>query len=118
MAPFPEQCYPRLVGGLAVIGQRTAAAFLGVVLALSIWTMRAHAQTAPGQPIYKDKCSRCHGANGEGDKAPQLVPFKWTYEKTLDRIRHPECEMPAFTESELSDDDVAQIVTYLKTLKK
>jgi hypothetical protein len=46
------------------------------------------------------------------------VPFKWTYQQTLDRVRYPECEMPSFTSSELSNDDVAQIVDYLKTLKK
>ena len=101
-----------------MIGQRTAAACLGVAVAVSIWTMRAHAETPSGQAIYKDKCSRCHGSQGQGAKAPQVVPFKWTYQQTLDRVRYPECEMPSFTPSELSDDDVAHIVDYLKTLKK
>ena len=40
-----------------------------------------------------------------------------TYEKALELIRHPLCDMPAFRESDLSDAEVAQIVAYLKTIK-
>src|SRR5215212_11674275 len=70
----------------------------------------------PGQPIYEGTCSRCHGPEGHGGKAPWLVPFRWNYDQALDIIRHGgACGMPGFSESELSDEDVKQIVDYLKS---
>jgi len=70
----------------------------------------------PGQPIYEGTCSRCHGPEGHGGKAPWLVPFRWNYDQALDIIRHGgACGMPGFSESELSDEDVKQLVDYLKS---
>ena len=71
----------------------------------------------PGQRVYEDKCSQCHGAEGRGGKAPRLVPLIWNYEQMLNQIRNPECDMPPMPASEVSDTEVAQIVSYLKTIK-
>jgi mono/diheme cytochrome c family protein len=71
----------------------------------------------PGRPVYEKVCSRCHGPEGQGDKAPTLIPFRWNYSQALDIVRHGgSCGMPSFTESELSDEQAKQIVDYLKTL--
>jgi mono/diheme cytochrome c family protein len=67
--------------------------------------------------VYEGNCKRCHGPEGRGAQGPSLIPFSWSYEKALDLIRHPVCDMPPFPESELSDAEVAQIVAYLKTIK-
>lgn len=73
--------------------------------------------TMPGQRVYEGTCSRCHGLDGQSGKAPSLVPFGWNYSQALDIVRHGgPCGMPAFAESELSDEAVKQIVDYLKTL--
>ena len=92
--------------------------FLGFVVLLScaLWTV-ASAQPEGGDRLYAANCQRCHGANGRGGKAPDLVPFRWSYEETLHLVRHPECEMQEFSESELSDQDVQAIVNFLKTRK-
>jgi len=72
--------------------------------------------TMPGQRIYEETCRRCHGAEGHDGKAPWLVPFRWNYAQALDIVRRGgPCGMPAFKESELSDEEVKQIVDYLKT---
>jgi mono/diheme cytochrome c family protein len=96
------------------------AVFGCLVLAMSIcaWTIGSAAED-PGQKIYDASCKRCHAADGRGvnGKGPTLMPFEWSYEQVLDQVRHPFCEMPSFTESEISDAQVAQIVAYLKTLK-
>jgi mono/diheme cytochrome c family protein len=71
----------------------------------------------PGVKVYEETCSRCHGRDGRSTTAPILVPFQWSYSQALDIVRHGgPCGMPAFTESQLSDDEVKQIVDYLKTL--
>jgi mono/diheme cytochrome c family protein len=73
---------------------------------------------APGQPIYEKTCSQCHGLEGRGGKGPWLIPFRWSYSQALDIVRHGgTCGMPAFPESELSDENVSRIVDYLKTLE-
>jgi mono/diheme cytochrome c family protein len=71
----------------------------------------------PGRPVYEKVCSRCHGPSGKSSQAPALVPFGWNFSQALDIVRHGgPCGMPAFTESELSDEELKQIVDYLKTL--
>jgi mono/diheme cytochrome c family protein len=71
----------------------------------------------PGRPVYEKACSRCHGRGGQSDDAPWLVPFGWNYSQALDIVRHGgPCGMPAFKQSELSDEELKQIVEYLKML--
>lgn len=70
-----------------------------------------------GRPVYEKVCSRCHGREGKSNDAPWLVPFGWNYSQALDIVRHGgPCGMPAFKESELSDEELKQIVEYLKML--
>jgi mono/diheme cytochrome c family protein len=71
----------------------------------------------PGQALYDGHCGECHGAEGRGGKGPRLVPLAWTYEQLLRQIRHPECDMDPIPEAQLSDAEVAKIVTYLKAVK-
>ena len=72
----------------------------------------------PGRRVYEDHCRQCHGAEGRGaGKGPRLLPFLWSYERALEMLRYPKCDMPPIPESEVSDAEVAQIVAYLKTIK-
>jgi len=80
-----------------------------------MWAI-AHADE-PGQRVYDGKCGQCHGAEGRGGKGPRLVPFEWSYERALELVRRPLCDMPPISESEVSDAEVEQIVAYLKTVK-
>ena len=92
--------------------------FGGLVLLMAIgtWT-NGRAADEPGQRVYDNTCRQCHGPEGRGGKGPRLVPFAWSYERALDLIRHPVCDMPPIPESELSNAEVALIVAYLKTIK-
>ena len=92
--------------------------FAGLVLAGIICMLTAgSAADDPGQRLYGDHCIQCHGAEGRGGKGPRLVPFRWSDEQALQLVRHPICDMPPIPESEVSDEQVAQIVAYLKTIK-
>jgi len=73
----------------------------------------AAGQEMRGRVVYDETCSRCHGREGQGGKAPWLVPFGWSYSQAVDIVRHGgPCGMPAYTEPELSDEEVKQIVDY------
>jgi mono/diheme cytochrome c family protein len=88
----------------------------GVVLA-GVCTLAASAAADhPGLKPYESHCARCHGEEGRGGNGPRLVPFIFSYEQALEQIRHPVCDMPAMPASQVSDEDVAKIVAYLKTI--
>lgn len=73
-----------------------------------------------GAALYRDKgCAHCHGAHGEGTlKAPALVDIRknklWTPDKITQQILNGGQKMPPFGDS-LSDPEVAQIVSFLRT---
>jgi mono/diheme cytochrome c family protein len=96
--------------------KRLVPAGLALLIATCVWTLSSAAEQ-PGQHLYEEKCGQCHGAEGRGGKGPRLVPFDWSYEQALNQVRHPLCDMPPMPASEVSDEEVAQIVAYLKTIK-
>src|SRR5215212_9822277 len=100
-----------------VIAKRVLFGCLVLVMSVCTWAI-GKAADEPGQAVYDANCKRCHGPEGRhGPGGPTLIPFLFSYEKALDLIRYPVCEMPAFSESALGDAQVAQIVAYLKTIK-
>ena len=90
---------------------------LVLAMAVCAWTIGRAAED-PGERVYDRKCRQCHGPEGRGGKGPPaLIPFYWSYEKALDLVRRPVCDMPPIPESDLSDAEVRQIVAYLKMMK-
>ena len=90
---------------------------LAVVIAVCTWTVGSAADDS-GARLYEGYCRRCHGGEGRGTtQGPSLIPFDWSYAEALELIRHPVCNMPPVPASVLSDAQVAQIVSYLKTIK-
>jgi mono/diheme cytochrome c family protein len=100
-----------------VIPKRMVFGCVVLVMSVCAWSIGRAAED-PGEPVYARSCRRCHGPEGRGtSQGPSLIPFNWSYEKALELIRHPLCDMPPFPESDLSDAEVARIVAYLKTMK-
>ena len=100
-----------------MIAKRRVFGCLVLAMAVCTWTIGRAAED-PGERVYDRTCRQCHGPEGRGGKGPPaLIPFYWSYEKALDLIRRPVCDMPPIPESDLSDAEVAQIVAYLKTMK-
>ena len=86
-------------------------------MAVCTWTAGSAAEDS-GERLYEGYCRRCHGTEGRGTtQGPSLIPFDWSYAEALELIRHPVCNMPPVPASVLSDAQVAQIVSYLKTIK-
>lgn len=100
-----------------------AAAFLVVSIAVLTPHVLAGSKDKndemAGAVLFRDKgCAHCHGDSGVGTaKAPSLVDIRknkdWPPEKLTQQILNGGQKMPPFADS-LSDQEVAQIVAYLR----
>jgi mono/diheme cytochrome c family protein len=72
---------------------------------------------AQGQVIWAQKpCSGCHGPEALGNIGPRLAGTSRTYEAVLNQVRTGKAPMPAFTPAQISDQEVAHIYAWLKSL--
>ena len=80
-----------------------------------------------GQTVYVGNCAACHGPNGQGQIGPSLVgedgPKNWTlaqFTATLREGKTPDRQlsaaMPRYAETQISDEQVADLQAYIKTL--
>ncbi len=102
--------------------------FLLVILVLVISPALGQAPKASaGQAIFKAKCTLCHGTDGTGKttlgqqlKASDLrsVDVQKQPDAALKEIiTHGKSNMPGF-ESQLSGDDLSDVLTYVRQLGK
>jgi mono/diheme cytochrome c family protein len=64
-------------------------------------------------------CSNCHGVNGEGAFAPGLAGRpELSYERFRSYVREPKGRMPAYPDTELTDQEIADMVVYFQSLPK
>jgi ubiquinol-cytochrome c reductase cytochrome c subunit len=90
----------------------------------------AGAQTAPsnrpgdasrGKEIYaKYGCYECHGYVGQGSplSGSRLAPDPLAFSAFKSYIRQPPGQMPPYTDRVLTDAEMADIYTFLKSLPK
>ncbi|WP_064015720.1 c-type cytochrome [Deinococcus puniceus] len=80
-----------------------------------------------GRAIFASNCAGCHGANGGGNIGPALNtpdgPKSWTlaeFTLSLRQGKTPERElnstMPRYSETQLTDEQIADLQAYIKTL--
>jgi mono/diheme cytochrome c family protein len=61
-------------------------------------------------------CDGCHGPEGIGGRAPAIGGTGMGYRRFVGRLRDPDSViMPSFGRDRLSDQDVADILAWLKT---
>ena len=65
-------------------------------------------------------CYTCHGILGQGTlrDGPHLNAAALGYPAFVTQLRTPRYEMPAYTQVQISDSEVADIFAYLTTLPK
>ena len=61
-------------------------------------------------------CRNCHGGDAEGAYAPTLAGQKFPFDAVKNQIRKPCGIMPAFIPSQLTDQEVADLVAYWNSL--
>jgi mono/diheme cytochrome c family protein len=85
----------------------------------------AQAPAAPvGDPVAgkvhytfgNTSCSNCHGVDGEGRFGPPLAGRKIPYARFRAYLRNPLGRMFSYAETELTDQEIADMVAYLDTL--
>ncbi|THF67672.1 c-type cytochrome [Deinococcus sp. Arct2-2] len=80
-----------------------------------------------GRAVFASNCAGCHGANGGGNIGPALTtadgPKSWTmaeFTLTLRQGKTPERElnatMPRYSETQITDEQIADLQAYIKTL--
>lgn len=79
----------------------------------------AQGDAQAGKVFWDDaRCQRCHGEKGEGGFGPDLAGRQLTLAQFKQAIRKPWGVMLAFDESQFSDQEVANVYTYLQSLPK
>jgi cytochrome c(L) len=69
-------------------------------------------------------CSGCHGAGGGGGMCPSIIDDQWTFgsdDETLFRLikgEIPHQTMPTMFGSELTDDQIWQVLAYVRSIYK
>lgn len=61
-------------------------------------------------------CYECHGRAAQGGVGPRLGPDPLPLSFIEKYVRHPTASMPPYTEKTVSDQDLAAIYAYLKSL--
>lgn len=103
---------------------RKAWYVIGVVMImLGLMTSVASADAgdaARGQHLWQDVklCKNCHGLNGEGAYAGPRAGDGKSADDWLKQVRSPRANMPHFSDVQVSDQEVADMWTYMQTLPK
>lgn len=100
---------------------RILAIVLGLSIAFVAFVAVASAEpladAAKGKTTWeKSSCAKCHGDKGEGKLAGPRAGDTRTAEQWIAQVRTPRAAMPAYTAKQVSDDDIKDMLDYMKTL--
>jgi mono/diheme cytochrome c family protein len=89
------------------------ALFVSLILSL----LPVSAGQEAGKAAFTRLCETCHGPGGNGaGQGPALVPFNMELPELIGIVRQGVGMMPPIPRSQISDDEIAQIHAYLKSL--
>lgn len=89
-------------------------ALLGLPMAFA----QSDGDAAKGKDLYmKYSCYACHGFSGQNGPGARLVPMRMATQAFTAYVRSPRTrQMPSFSAKVLSDQQLADIHAYVKTL--
>src|SRR5262249_31406484 len=70
------------------------------------------------ESVADNRCQYCHGMKGEGGFGPDLAGRGLSFDQFKQAVRKPWGVMPAFTESQVSDQILMNFYSYLNGLPK
>jgi mono/diheme cytochrome c family protein len=132
--PFPTSANPmtyRTRSGRQYVVIATGSGPDATVAAFALRTGRTTSAASPsvggGAPpaavqdaetAFANVCAACHGAAGAGGLAPSLVPLNRGVDEVLAIVREGNGQMPPMSTREVTDEQVRQIVEYLRSLAR
>jgi ubiquinol-cytochrome c reductase cytochrome c subunit len=104
------------------MGKLLSAAFLMFSVATVSAQDKAPAGSAEtGYQVYmKYQCYTCHGTVGQGadrGTGPRLAPNPVSYATFMSQVRTPRQDMPAYRQTFVGDQEIADIYAYLVSIK-
>ncbi len=99
------------------------SAFIAVVLAVfatPVWA-QGSGDAARGKEFYmRYACYTCHGTTGASTSfvGPKLAHAGLTANQIMRQLRHPQAQMPAYTEKVLPDSEAADLIAYIQILQQ
>ena len=96
--------------------------FVAMVLVFSLVQAEAawaQGNAEAGQELWAGnaiQCSNCHGEEGEGGFGPDLAGRRLSVEQFRRAVRRPWGIMPAYIDTQISDQDMADLVAYFDSL--
>jgi mono/diheme cytochrome c family protein len=94
----------------SLLGVFSVAALMSVVVSTS------QKEPPPGKIAFERVCAMCHGEDAKGDQGPSLIPMTLEYDDLLSKVRQGGGEMPAISKTKITDDELKQVLEYLKSL--
>jgi mono/diheme cytochrome c family protein len=89
---------------------------VSVVTLTSAAVATRQSEPLPGKVPFERICAACHGEDAKGNQGPSLLPMTMEYDELLAKVRQGGGEMPSISKTKLTDDEVKQILEYLKSL--
>ncbi len=93
-------------------------AVMSGMLGTALSSRAALAQSTGGKAAFDRICMGCHGPEGVGGIGPRLVPFNKDNRELFAIVREGSGQMPALSAADISDDEVAAVAEYLRSLSK
>ncbi|MBI2906809.1 MAG: cytochrome c [Chloroflexi bacterium] len=94
-----------------------AGAGLVLFVGLSVTAAAPPSDAAKGKELWAASfCRRCHGEQAQGAFAGPLAGTQRAPDFVINQVRNPRAMMPSFKPDKVSDQDIRDIVDYLKTL--
>ncbi len=83
-----------------------------------LWGQQADGDAQKGKDLFmKYSCYACHGFSGQNGPGARLVPMRMTTAAFTAYVRSPRTrQMPSYSAKVLSDQQLADIHAYVKTL--
>ena len=91
---------------------------VAIVLASAAFAQDATGNADTGKRIFmKNGCFECHGTVGQGTIAgARIGPPPLNAQGLIRYVRRPAGQMPAFTEKVMSDRELTDVYSFLKTI--
>ena len=108
------------------MSRRSTGSILSSLIVLAAVTFLLYGCTSPdgnaadGKRWYRmHNCHACHGDNGNDGGGPKIAGLKMGYRSFVSRLRHAETPiMPVYPPEKINDQDAADILAFLKSMKK